>query len=69
MVSALVPALLAAVVQFSKKREATGEPEQNAFENVSVSTAAESIDTEHTENNTVSEEAQDDMQDDTQGWQ
>ena len=63
----LWPALLAAVVQFSKKREATGEPEQTAFENVSVSTAAESTDTEDTENGTASEEAQDDMQDDTQG--
>lgn len=67
MVTALVPALLAAVVQFSKKREATGEPEQTAFENVSVSTEAESTDTEDTENGTASEEAQDDMQDDTQG--
>ena len=63
------PALLAAVVQFSKKREATGEPEQTAFENVSVSTEAENTDTEDTENGTASEEAQDDMQDDTQGWQ
>ena len=53
MVTALVPALLAAVVQFSKKR--------------SVSTEAESTDTEDTENGTASEEAQDDMQDDTQG--
>ena len=67
MVTALVPALLAAVVQFSKKREATGEPEQTAFENVSVSTEAESTDTEDTENGTASEEAQGDMQDDTQG--
>ena len=67
MVTALVPALLAAVVQFSKKRAATGEPEQTAFENVSVSTAEESTDAEDTENGTASEEAQDDMQDDTQG--
>lgn len=67
MVTALVPALLAAVVQFSKKREATGEPKQTAFENVSVSTEAERTDTEDTENGTASEEAQDDMQDDTQG--
>ena len=62
MVTALVPA-----VQFSKKRAATGEPKQTAFENVSVSTEAESTDTEDTENGTASEEAQDDMQDDTQG--
>lgn len=66
MVTALVPALLAAVVQFSKKREATGEPEQTAFENISVSTTAESTDTEDTENGTGSNETQDDMQDDTQ---
>lgn len=69
MVTALVPALLAAVVQFSKKRESTDEPEQTAFENVSVNTAAESADTEDTENgaeSTESKEAQDDMQDDTQ---
>lgn len=67
MVTALVPALLAAVVQFSKKRAATGEPSRPLFENVSVSTAEESTDAEDTENGTASEEAQDDMQDDTQG--
>ena len=66
MITALVPALLAAVVQFSKKREATGEPEQTASENISVSTEAESTDTENTENGTESNETQDDMQDDTQ---
>lgn len=66
MVTALVPALLAAVVQFSKKREATGEPELAASENISVSTEAESTDTEDTENGTESNETQDDMQDDTQ---
>lgn len=66
MITALVPALLAAVVQFSKKRKATGEPEQTASENISVSTEAESTDTENTENGTESNETQDDMQDDTQ---
>lgn len=66
MITALVPALLVAVVQFSKKREATGEPEQTASENISVSTEAESTDTENTENGTESNETQDDMQDDTQ---
>lgn len=66
MITALLPALLAAVVQFSKKRKATGEPEQTASENISVSTEAESTDTENTENGTESNETQDDMQDDTQ---
>lgn len=66
MITALVPALLAAVVQFSKKREATGGPELAASENISVSTEAESTDTEDTENGTESNETQDDMQDDTQ---
>lgn len=66
MITALVPALLVAVVQFSKKREATGEPEQTASENISVSTEAESTDTENTENGTESNETQDDMQNDTQ---
>lgn len=66
MITALVPALLVAVVQFSKKRKATGEPEQTASENISVSTAAESTDTDDTENGTESNETQDDMQDDTQ---
>lgn len=66
MITALVPALLAAVVQFSKKRKATGEPELAASENVPVNTAAENADTEDTENGTESNETQDDMQDDTQ---
>ena len=47
--------------------QAAAVPEQTAFENVSVSTAEESTDAEDTENGTASEEAQDDMQDDTQG--